>query len=278
MADMKKVWTLLLTIGLSYLGLCLCVYLAQARLVYFPTVGSATDPSAHGIAFRDLTLETGPETTVHAWLLEAREPRGLLLFAHGNAGNIDHRIELARPFLDMGLSVLLFDYRGYGTSRGTPSEAGLYADALAAFDRLVAENGRQPAPILGYGESLGAAILVELARHRPLAALILESPFTSLPDVGAQHYPWLPVRWLARDRYDNRAKVGKLATPLLVIHSRSDEIVPFAHGQALHDEARGPKELLVTSGGHNDGGFRLRPEWIGAVGAFVDRALEEDSR
>jgi hypothetical protein len=169
--------------------------------------------------------------------------------------------------------VLLFDYRGYGRSTGRPSEAGTYRDAEAAWRHLVETRGVDPERLILHGESLGGAVALELATRRPAAALVLESAFTSLPDLGARLYPVLPVRWLSRIRYDNSARVPGLRMPLLVIHSPADEIVPFADGQALFDAAPGPKEFLATSGGHNDGGFLRQAEWQDRVADFVRRAL-----
>jgi fermentation-respiration switch protein FrsA (DUF1100 family) len=173
----------------------------------------------------------------------------------------------------MGWSCLLFDYRGYGASEGSPNESGTYRDAEAAYDAL-RQAGFEPARIVLHGESLGAGVAFELATRREVAAVIAESAFTSLPALGAELYRWLPVRLLARYRYDNRAKIGSLRVPVLLIHSPTDEIVPFAHAQRLLAAANEPKQLLVTDAGHNDGGFLRRAEWREAVRSFLERALD----
>ena len=196
-----------------------------------------------------------------------------MLVSHGNAGNVEVRLDLARAFLELGASVLLCDYRGYGKSAGSPDEEGTYRDAEAAYAQLTVVEGFSAERIVLYGESLGAAVAIELARRRPCAAVIVESAFTSLADVGAKAYPYLPVRWLARFHYDNLAKVAALGVPLFLIHSPADEIVPVEQGQRLFEAAREPKRLLLTAGGHNDGGFRQRPAWRAEVGKFLAGVL-----
>jgi hypothetical protein len=264
---------LLLILALVYAGVCVAVTLFQARLVYFPGPPPDTLPSQQGLAFDALTLHAEDGVLLDAWFLPAERPAATVLVCHGNAGSIAQRLWLARAYLAMDCSVLLFDYRGYGRSTGRPSEAGTYRDAEAAWRHLVETRGVDPERLILHGESLGGAVALELATRRPAAALVLESAFTSLPDLGARLYPVLPVRWLSRIRYDNSARVPGLRMPLLVIHSPADEIVPFADGQALFDAAPGPKEFLATSGGHNDGGFLRQAEWQDRVADFVRRAL-----
>jgi len=191
-----------------------------------------------------------------------------VLVCHGNAGSIENRLGQARAFRDLGYDVLLFDYRSYGRSTGALSEEGTYLDGEAAYDHLLA-RGFDPRRIVLYGESLGGAVAVELALRRGAAALVVEDAFTSLADMGARIYPWLPVRWLSRIRYDSLAKIAGLAAPLLVAHSPGDTLVPFEHGQRLYAAHRGPKRFLETGGEHNDGGFLQRAEWTRAIGEFL---------
>ena len=283
---MKPMGPMLLRLALvllvGYAGLCLVVYLTQARLVYFPGPPPGATPDALGLPFRELALETSDGVRLSAWFLPAADAHGAVLVSHGNAGSIEHRIDLAQAFREHGWSVLLYDYRGYGASAGKPGEDGTYRDAEAAYDHLAAVEGLAPARIVLYGESLGAAVAFELARRRPVAAVIAESAFTSVPELGAEVYPFLPVRLLARIRYDNLAKIGELGVPLLLIHSPQDEIVPVSHGQRLFEAAREPKQLLLTGGGHNDGGFRVRAQWRAEVGRFLDevraRSTSPDQR
>jgi fermentation-respiration switch protein FrsA (DUF1100 family) len=268
---------LLLRLGVvllvCYLALCVLVYFTQAKLVWFPGAAPRTTPGDLGLEFREVELVAEDGVRLHGWFLPCESARGVVLVCHGNAGSIEYRIDVARAFLGMGCAVLLFDYRGYGRSGGAPDEEGTYLDAVAAHAHLTAVEGFAAERIVLYGESLGAAVAIELARRRTVAALVAESAFTSVPDVGAEVYPFLPVRLLARIRYDNRAKLPELAVPLLLVHSPDDEIVPVAHAHRLLAAAREPRELLLTGGGHNDGGFRLRAEWRAEVAAFVAAAL-----
>jgi fermentation-respiration switch protein FrsA (DUF1100 family) len=259
----------LVILGIAYLALCLVVYLTQAKLVFFPGPPPRSTPANSGLEFRELQLRTVDGVGLHGWFLPAPDARGAVLVSHGNAGTIEFRVDLARVFVELGWSVLLYDYRGYGKSAGQPDEQGTYRDAEAAYEHLTSALGFTKERIVLFGESLGAAMAFELARRRPCAAVIVESAFTSLPDVGQRAYPFLPVRLIARFRYDNLARVAELGVPLLLIHSPDDEIVPVEHGKRLFEAAREPKRLLLTAGGHNDGGFQQRPEWRAEVGAFL---------
>ncbi|MHC5211318.1 MAG: alpha/beta hydrolase [Planctomycetota bacterium] len=267
---------LLLLLFLIYAGTCLLVALFQGRLVWFPGPPPASTPASQGLAFEAVTLHTEDDVALDAWFLPAERPIATVLVCHGNAGSIANRVWLARAYLAMDCSVLLFDYRGYGRSEGRPSEAGTYLDADVAWRYLVEERGTDPTRLVLHGESLGAAVALELTTRRAVGAVVFESAFTSLPDLGARLYPALPVRWLARIRYDNLSRIGGLRVPVLLIHSPADEIVPFADSRTLYDRAPGPKEFLETSGGHNDGGFLLQAEWQDRVAEFVRRSVPRE--
>jgi len=273
--------TLVLALLGGYVLVCLIVFLIQDRLLYFPSRSVTTDPGALGLAFEEVAPVTSDGVRLHGWYLPApdtsrgstRGPaRGAVVFLHGNAGNVEHRIESARTFLEMGLDCLLVDYRGYGRSEGRPSEEGLYLDAEAAHD-LARARGVPADRIVAYGESLGGAVAVELARRRPLAGLIVESSFRSLPELASGIYPWLPVRWLSRARFESEAKIANLDVPVLIVHSPADEIVPFEHGRTLFERAVAPKEFLETEAGHNDGGFQRRAIWRERVAEVVSAWL-----
>lgn len=272
----RSVLNVVLTLLVVYSAICLLVFLLQARLVYFPGGPPRTTPRAYGLEFREVDLVTADGVRLDAWFLPAAvgeqpavgQKGGAIVFCHGNAGNIEYRIASARAFLDMGISVLLFDYRGYGASEGTPTEAGTYLDAEAAYDHL-AGAGFAADGIALYGESLGGAVAIELATRRPVAGVFVESAFLSASQLGQEVYPWLPVKLLSRFRYDNLGKLPAIAVPVLVAHSADDDVVPFRHGEALYAVAREPKRFLVTSGGHNDGGFLQRDAWRAEVRAFL---------
>ncbi len=269
----KPLTTLLVTLGIGYVAICAALFLFQGALVFLPSRTIARTPADEGLAFREVELVASDGERLSAWFLPTQEPRGALLFCHGNGGNIGDRIVGARAFVDMGVSVLLFDYRGYGASEGAPSEEGLYLDAEAAFAFLTVREGFDAHRVAVYGESLGGAVAIELARRHDVACTITESAFASIPAIGAELYPWLPVSLLARIRFDNERKAGELDAPWLIVHSRDDRTVPFAHAERLRERARASTELLVTGGDHNDGGFLLRTEWRDRVRAFLHASL-----
>lgn len=264
---------LLILLALLYLGVCLLAWLFQSRLIYFPGPPPARTPDDYGLAYDEVALTTEDGLRLQAWYLPVESAPGCVLVCHGNAGNIEHRLMLARAFQAMGLSVLLFDYRGYGNSQGHPSEEGTALDAQAALEWLTDSQQLEGGQIVVYGESLGGGVALRLARGRSLGAVIVESTFTSLPELGARLYPLLPVRLIAHIRYDNLESLRTLRAPLLVMHSPQDDIVPFEFGRELFEAAPAPKEFLATSGGHNDGGFQLREEWQDKVRDFVRRSL-----
>lgn len=270
---MRTVLKLLLFIALIYAGFCLVVWLMQARLVWFPGPPPSRTPGDAGMAYEQVTLRTRDGVELSAWWLPTDEPIGAVIVCHGNAGSIENRIPLALALQRAGLSVLLFDYRGYGNSGGSISEEGSYLDAEAAWEHVVEVRGVEPSRLVVFGESLGGGVAVELATRREIAALILDSTFTSVPALGARVYRYLPIRLLARIHYDSLAKIGSLDCPLLSLHSPQDELVPIELGRELFEAANEPKQFIETSGGHNDGGLLHSPAAQAGLAAFVTRAL-----
>jgi fermentation-respiration switch protein FrsA (DUF1100 family) len=244
----------------------------ERRSLYFPDHEMAATPQALGLAYDDLTLKSQDGSAINAWFVPAKPggPGRTILVSHGNAGNISHRLDKIATFHELGLAVLIFDYRGYGKSPGRPSENGTYQDGDAAYAYLTQTRRLPPSDVVLYGESLGCAVAVELARRHPASALILESPFTSTLAMGKLVYPWLPVRWIVRYRYDNLAKIGSLRLPLLILHSSQDEIVPFSMGQQLYAAAPGPKAFFELRGGHNDGYEVTGLGYRDAIRKFLD--------
>ena len=186
------------------------------------------------------------------------------------AGNISHRLDSLQMFHSLGYSTLIFDYRGYGNSGGTPSEQGTYRDAEAAWRYLTEQRHTPSCRIVLFGESLGGAVGAWLAARQKPAALVIASGFTSVPDLAQHFYPFMPVRWLAHLRYDTRENLRAVAAPVLIAHSQEDEIIPFEHGQALYAAANPPKRFLELAGGHNDGFIFMRESWIKTLGDFLD--------
>lgn len=260
---------LLIIIG-AYLLVCLAAFLFQSRFVFFPSSEHAGTPGDAGLSFEDVTLENGAGTKIHGWFIPAANPRFTLLFCHGNAGNITHRIESIQIFNRLNLSVFIFDYSGYGRSGGRPSERATYLDSRAAWDYLTGEKKLKRENIILFGRSLGAAVAIELATEVDPCALILESAFTSAVELGARVYPWLPVRLMSRIRYNSMSRIQDVRTPKLFIHSIEDEVVPFGMGRRLYNRAARPKTLVKIRGGHNDGFVVSGPEYVQAIGNFLD--------
>jgi fermentation-respiration switch protein FrsA (DUF1100 family) len=244
----------------------------QRSFLYFPLsqepppVASVL-PGAEDVRF---TTEDGIE--LGGWYRAAPAGGTTVLVMNGNAGDRSHRAPLAIALSDLGLGVLLFDYRGYAGNAGTPSEDGLLADARAAVDMLIS-RGADPAKIAYFGESLGAAVAIQLAAERAPLALILRSPFTSLEDMAKLHYPWLPVGPLLVERYDSIGRVAEVPAPVLVIAGSADSIVPVDHSRRLYDAANEPKRFIEIAGAdHNDLALLAGSELIDAVARFVAEA------
>jgi fermentation-respiration switch protein FrsA (DUF1100 family) len=268
---MRAVLQLLLAAAIAYAVVLLLVFLFQSRLIYFPQMGRelAGTPLAAGLDFSEIKLTTSDGETLHGWWVPARQARGAVLIFHGNAGNISHRLEYLAMFNRLGYASLIVDYRGFGLSTGTPSEAGTYRDAQAAWRYLIELQHLRARDVVLFGESLGGGVATWLAQREGPRALILASTFTSVPDLGAQVYPWLPVRLLSRTDYGNLERIRQIAVPVLIAHSREDDIIPFSHGEALFAAANPPKRFLELHGGHNDGFVFTRDEWVREVGAFL---------
>ncbi len=280
--DIMRVFQLfLLLLLLLYGGLLLFVFLYQERLLFLADLPSRqveTTPAALDLAYEPVTLTTSDRVRLHGWFLPAAQARGVLLFCHGNAGNISHRLDSLRIFHELGVGILIFDYRGYGRSQGRPTEAGTYRDAEAAWQYLVRERHVEPGRIILFGRSLGAAVAAHLAtRHQP-GALSMESCFTSVPDMAARLYPLLPVRLLSRFSYNVLDFVPQISSPLLVIHSRNDEIIPFSHGERIFAAARPPKTFLELKGDHNRGFLISGALYVQGLADFLTQHLPEPGR
>jgi fermentation-respiration switch protein FrsA (DUF1100 family) len=269
----------LLIAGGVYLGFSALLFFNQERLLFLPGVPTRevmTTPSAIDLPYEPVTLTTVDGERLDAWLIPAAGARATLLFCHGNAGNISHRLDSLRLFHDLGLTTLIFDYRGYGRSTGRPSEAGTYRDAEAAWQYLTQQRRVPAGEIILFGRSLGAAVVAELATHHRPAALIVESAFTSVPEMAAHLYPYFPARWLARLHYATVDDLPAAPCPVLVVHSREDEIIPFGHGERLYAAAREPKRLLELHGDHNGGFLISRELYLAGLDAFLRDALREE--
>ncbi|OGW29390.1 MAG: hypothetical protein A2X59_11150 [Nitrospirae bacterium GWC2_42_7] len=263
--------TLSIGLILGYLVIVVFAYVRQGKMLYFPMKEINETPKNIGLDFEEITLKTKDGINISAWYIPAENERGVLLFCHGNAGNISHRLDSIRIFHDLGLSVLIFDYRGYGKSEGSPTEKGTYVDAETAWDHLVNVKNVKPEKIIIFGRSLGSAVAAETALKHKAGALIIESGFTSVPALGSRFFPYLPVRLISRYHYSTIEKVGKIDIPKLFVHSPADEIIPFDHGLALYKKAKEPKEFLGITGGHNEGFLISGERYTDGLDAFITK-------
>jgi pimeloyl-ACP methyl ester carboxylesterase len=269
------VWTVVAIAAALYLLLLLLLRLNESRLVYFP--GSSrhliAPPASLGLRVQRVEIPTEDGVRLVAWVIPAAsgaESRWLLI-CHGNAGNLSefdrplHYAGLAR----LGLSLLAFDYRGYGESEGIPSEQGLYRDAQAAYRFLREQLGVPPNQILIFGHSLGSAVAVDLASRVPSAGLILEGAMTSVLQRGQELYPFIPVRWLAASRYPSIEKIRQVTAPKLFLHATGDEVIPFSHGRRLFEAAPPPKTFVQLRGGHGDAFDVDSSAYFGSIQRFL---------
>lgn len=269
----KSVRILVIIVGVYVLA-CLAAYIFQAKLLYFPARGYPYTPRDANLSFESLRLRAADGVAISAWYVPRDDARGTVIFCHGNAGNISDRLFTIKEFHRLRLNVLIFDYRGYGESEGSPSEAGTYADAEAAWNHLVDDRGVSPERIVIAGRSLGGAVAIELAaRHEP-AALIVESTFTSIVDVGRIHYRFLPVGIIARHRYESIKKVREITCPKYFSHGRDDGLIPLELGRKLYEAAAAQKRFLETPGGHGDSGFFYTPDHTKMLDEFLGEVLE----
>jgi len=240
-----------------------------------------------GRPFEDVTFSSGDGVRLHGWFFPANlnSPRAssAVLICHGNGGNICHRLEMCEALLETGVGVFLFDYRGYGRSAGRPSEEGTYLDAVAACGWLQ-RKGFASTSILALGESLGGGVASGLALRETLGGLILQSTFTSIPDIGVELFPWLPVRWFSTIQYDTCHRLAHLKIPVLIMHSRTDELIAFHHAEKNFAAANEPKLFWEIKGEHNEpladrAGFVAGIEKFLALAEFGgSRVVAEESR
>ncbi len=258
-----------------YVGLMLFVYFRQASYIYYPERRVDLDPSSIGLAFRDVSLATADGETITGWYVPAgdEDTAPVLLFCHGNAGNMAGRLGSIQTFHELGLNVFIIDYHGYGRSSGKPTEKGTEFDADAAWQYLTSERGIAPGRIIIFGRSLGGGVAISLAaRHTP-GLLVAESSFTSAVDMGKEIFPFFPIRLLCRHRYDSESTIGSVNCPILVAHGAEDSTVPFAFGRRLYEAANEPKVFVHIAGGHNEGGMDSDRAYRAAFNAWVDEHM-----
>ncbi|GAB4391469.1 MAG: alpha/beta hydrolase [Gammaproteobacteria bacterium] len=242
---------------ICYLLLAYCVlvtglYLAQRHIVFQPDTRKPDRGTWQAYSMYEVTLRTSDNLKLLSWYKPARNNLPTIIYLHGNASHIGPRFRAMQPFLLAGYGLLLVEYRGYGGNSGTPTEAGLYHDARAAFAFLKQQYVPASCQVL-WGESLGSGVAMQMAIEFPSAALILQSPYTNLVEVGQYHYPWLPVKWLLKDRFDSFSKVAHVNVPIFWLHGGADNVVPAELGKRLFEALPEPKQgLLVRQAGHHD--------------------------
>lgn len=246
----RPLWFRVLRIGVfSYLGIIIVLLALENSLVYHPVRASSDWREPNDSRTRDVEFHSADGTKLHGWWLPQANADGVLLYCHGNAGNLSHRADTVTTWNRyMNFSVFIFDYPGYGRSDGKPSETGCCAAGDAAYDWLVNAAGVKPEKIILYGGSLGGGVAIDLASRRPHRALVVTATFTSMPDLAQKLYPWLPARWLIRHRYDNLEKIQRCTQPVFIAHGDRDTLVPIAQGERLYAAAHPPKQFFVMKG------------------------------
>ncbi len=245
----------------------------NAHLVYAPKRQWDATPADAKLTYEDVWPIASDGVKLHAWCVPAENAKGTVLFSHGNGGNVSHRLDTILVHHQLGMNVLIFDYRGYGKSEGKPSEEGTYRDVEAVWKYLVETRGEKPERIVIHGRSLGGAVAAHLARDHTPAALVVESSFYDITELGVEMFPWLPVRWLSRMEYKTAEYVGGVKCPVMVIHSRTDGMIAFHHGEKILAAAPEPKRFLEIHGSHNSGFMESDDIYRSALREFFDDVL-----
>jgi len=252
--------------------ICLRVYFIfiEGKSLYYPDKEVSATPESLGIDFEEVNFKTSDGEVLNGWFIPAEDSRIAVLYCHGNAGNISHRLHKAEFFHKMGVNFFIFDYRGYGKSSGFANEQGLYKDAQAAYDYLVSTGLAEAKKIVIYGKSLGGAVAADLCLRREAGLLVLEGSFSSVASLAQQLYPFLPMKFLVTQKYDTLSKIKSITIPKLVVHGRDDEVIDFRHGEILFEAASGRKEFLPFGGGHNDDLYVASSEYRAVLTGFFE--------
>ncbi len=262
-----RYFLLLLVLGLVTGAVVFQFKAFEKRSTFFPDKQVEYYPGDIGLEYKEVYFQASDKVTINAWFVKCPGAYHTILFCHGNAGNISHRLDKLKFFHSLGCNILIFDYRGYGKSRGVPSEAGFYRDVYAAYQYLLSQ-GLEPKQIIGYGESIGGAVIIDLAGGNDLGGMIIDSTFSSARDMAGVIFPYLPA-WIISSRWDSESKVKSILCPKLFIHSREDEIVPYRLGKKVFDSAVSPKEFIEIRGNHNYGFFEAEEILKEKIGGFI---------
>jgi fermentation-respiration switch protein FrsA (DUF1100 family) len=254
-------------LGLLFLNVWM--YLQQPGMIFFPYSQVTETPRDWGMEYEEVSLRTPEGLRLDGWFIPHPNADKTLLFFHGNAGNIAHRGDSVAIFHRLGLNVFIFDYRGYGNSEGSPDEQGLYQDARTAWNYLIKDRGIRDEDIVLFGRSLGGVVASRLATEMQPAALIIESTFSSARAMADEIFPILSRVVFLRFRFNTEANIKKVHSPVLVLHSPNDEIIPFRQGQKVFKAANEPKTFFEMTGDHNYGFIRSQPAYGQALGTFI---------
>lgn len=243
------------------------IYIFQSKLVYFPFKKIDADSKSIGLDFESVTFSADDKTELFGWYIPKKDAETTLLFLHGNAGNISHRLESIKIFNSLGMNVFIFDYRGYGKSKGSADEQNTYDDAMAAWEYLLRQKKAKAEDIIIFGRSLGGSIAAYLGAKLKPKAVILESTFSSARDFISDVYPFLPQA-LVRYSYETKTYLKDISSPILIIHSENDDLVPFKHGRLIFESANEPKSFLKIRGDHNLGFIQSQEIYIEGLKKF----------
>lgn len=234
-----------------------------------------SDPKSLGLPADDLWFETRDGIHLHGWWMPQDSALGTVLFCHGHSGSLGHRIEQLRQMLRLPVNLLAFDYRGYGRSGGRPTEQGLFRDVRAAYDNLRSRLGETADRIVLFGQSLGGAVAIDGALHRPVAGLVVQSSFVDMKTMARVKFPRFPVHWIASDHFRSGEKVARIAAPKLFIHGTGDTMIPYSQSEVLFERAAAPKQLLPVIGAdHHDIHERGGESYFRRLSSFLLRCLE----
>lgn len=265
----RRMWRWVLAVTAIYAGILVLLMILEESFIFFPSRYPMGDWRPNEIAFQDIEFTTDDGVRLHGWFCPWPNARAVVLASHGNAGNVTHRAgEIALWQQRLGVSCFMYDYRGYGRSEGRPNEVGFYRDARAAYRWLTESQGIAADRVVLVGNSIGSAVALQLATEVDHAALVMQSPFTSIVEMGSRQFPWIPTRWLLRNRFESDEKISKYRGRLLITHGTDDRVVPFSMGQRLFELASQPKQFHAVPGAdHND------VAWVGGVRYFA--AIDE---
>lgn len=250
------------------------LFLRQRSIVFKPSRVLVAEPSNSGLEFEDLWLQANGRPAVHGWWIQSRPGTKAILFCCGSIGNISRELSTFAFLASLGASVLAFDYPGFGRSEGTPNEKGCYAAAESAWQHLVTHKGVAPGDIYIYGRSVGAAVAAWLSARHDCAGLILQSGLTSVPEVAAFNYPLLPSRWFCYIRFNTLRYLRAIRTPVLVMHSEADKVIPLRHSLRIFEEAPPPKRFFELNGDHYGNQWQSTP----GLAAILRAAIEDEGR